>query len=136
MRGTTRHAARALGLTDTGAIAPGLRADLAIWDVEHPAELSYRIGFNPLHARVFEGILPMILTPGADHACPTGDDLARQRPGHACTTARAPASRPPPRLVAQAAQGTEPVYGVNTGFGKLASVKIAADKTSNTCNAT
>jgi imidazolonepropionase len=29
-------------------IAPGKRADLAIWDVEHPAELAYRIGFNPL----------------------------------------------------------------------------------------
>ena len=40
LAGATREAARALGLTDTGLIAPGLRADLAIWDVAHPAELA------------------------------------------------------------------------------------------------
>ena len=55
LAGVTRHAAQALGLTDCGQIAPGLRADLAIWDVEHPAELSYRIGFNPLSERIFGG---------------------------------------------------------------------------------
>jgi imidazolonepropionase len=36
-------------------IAPGKRADLAVWDVEQPAELAYRIGFNPLHKRMFGG---------------------------------------------------------------------------------
>ncbi|MDF3605020.1 imidazolonepropionase [Paracoccus sp. DMF-8] len=51
----TRNAAKALGLADRGVIAPGQRADLAIWDAAHPAELTYRIGFNPLHARVFGG---------------------------------------------------------------------------------
>lgn len=56
LAGATRNAARALGLDDCGVIAPGKRADLAIWDVEHPAELAYRIGFNPLHKRVFAGI--------------------------------------------------------------------------------
>ena len=55
LSGITRNAARALGLADRGVIAPGLRADLAIWDVAHPAELSYRIGFNPLHARIYGG---------------------------------------------------------------------------------
>jgi imidazolonepropionase len=50
--GTTAHAARALGLADRGRIAPGLRADLAVWQAGHPAELSYRIGFNPLFRRV------------------------------------------------------------------------------------
>lgn len=55
LAGVTRNAARALGLSDTGVIAPGMRADLAVWDVEHPAELSYRIGFNPLHTRIFGG---------------------------------------------------------------------------------
>jgi imidazolonepropionase len=55
LAGVTREAARALGLDDTGTIAPGLRGDLAIWDVAHPSELSYRIGFNPLHERVFGG---------------------------------------------------------------------------------
>jgi len=55
LAGVTCNAARALGADDTGSIAPGLRADLAIWDVEEPAELCYRIGFNPLHARIFGG---------------------------------------------------------------------------------
>lgn len=55
LRGVTIHAARALGLRDTGAIAVGLRADLAVWNVESPAELAYRIGFNPLHSRIFGG---------------------------------------------------------------------------------
>lgn len=57
LTGVTRHAAAALGLSDRGQIAPGLRADLAIWDVKHPAELTYRIGFNPLHARIVGGEL-------------------------------------------------------------------------------
>ena len=56
LMGVTEHAARALGLTDTGRIAPGLRADLSIWNVETPAELAYRFGFNPLHKRIFGGL--------------------------------------------------------------------------------
>ncbi|CUH69337.1 Imidazolonepropionase [Thalassovita autumnalis] len=55
LAGVTCHAARALGLSDRGVIAVGNRADLAIWDVSHPAELSYRIGFNPLYKRIFGG---------------------------------------------------------------------------------
>ncbi len=55
LAGVTRNAARALGLRDTGTITAGLRADLAVWDVSHPAELSYRIGFNPLLKRIFGG---------------------------------------------------------------------------------
>ncbi len=57
LAGATRNAARALGLADRGRIAPGLRADLAVWDVAHPAELAYRIGFNPLHQRIIGGWL-------------------------------------------------------------------------------
>jgi imidazolonepropionase len=54
--GTTREAARALGLLDEiGTLEIGKRCDLAIWNIERPAELSYRIGFNPLHARVWSG---------------------------------------------------------------------------------
>ncbi|WP_299751051.1 imidazolonepropionase [uncultured Boseongicola sp.] len=53
--GATRNAARALGLSDRGMIAPGLRADIAVWNAQHPAELAYRIGFNPLHTRIFGG---------------------------------------------------------------------------------
>jgi imidazolonepropionase len=55
LMGVTVYAARALGLRDRGVIAPGMRADLAVWDVGVPAELSYRIGFNPLYRRIFGG---------------------------------------------------------------------------------
>jgi len=45
-----------LGLADTiGTIEPGKACDLAIWDISDPAELVYRIGFNPLHLRVKDG---------------------------------------------------------------------------------
>jgi len=57
LRGATQHAASALGLTNSGRIAAGMRADMAVWDIKHPAELAYRIGFNPLHSRIFGGIL-------------------------------------------------------------------------------
>jgi imidazolonepropionase len=53
--GATRHAARALGLGDRGALLPGLRADLAVWDADHPAELTTRIGLSPLAARWVAG---------------------------------------------------------------------------------
>jgi len=55
LAGVTRHAARALGLDDCGMLATGMRADLAVWDVEHPAELAYRIGYNPLWRRISGG---------------------------------------------------------------------------------
>nr|WP_306269780.1 imidazolonepropionase [Pararhizobium sp. IMCC3301] len=55
LAGTTRNAALALGVSDSGVIAAGKRADLAIWNAQHPAELSYRIGFNPLEKRIFGG---------------------------------------------------------------------------------
>jgi imidazolonepropionase len=55
LAGFTREAARALKLLDEiGTIEPGKRAELAIWDVDHSAELSYRIGFNPLYRRITE----------------------------------------------------------------------------------
>ena len=55
--GTTAHAAKALGLADRGRIAPGLQADLCIWDADHPAELAYRIGATQLSKRIFGGRL-------------------------------------------------------------------------------
>jgi imidazolonepropionase len=55
LQGVTINAAAALGVADCGRIEPGQRADLAIWDARHPAELSYRIGATPLHARMFGG---------------------------------------------------------------------------------
>lgn len=56
LAGVTREAARALGLLgETGTLEAGKRCDLAVWDIERPAELVYRMGFNPLHARVWGG---------------------------------------------------------------------------------
>jgi imidazolonepropionase len=56
LAGATRNAARALGVARaTGTLEAGTWADLAIWDIERPAELVYRLGFNPLHARVWRG---------------------------------------------------------------------------------
>jgi imidazolonepropionase len=55
LAGVTRNAARALGLADRGTLEAGKRCDLAIWDIERPAELVYRMGFNPLHARIWSG---------------------------------------------------------------------------------
>lgn len=54
LRGVTVEAARALGLNDRGRLAPGLRADFALWAVEHPAELAYWIG-GPGPIRVCAG---------------------------------------------------------------------------------
>jgi imidazolonepropionase len=56
LAGVTREGARALGVLDeTGTLEAGKWCDLAIWDIERPAELVYRIGFNPLHRRVWRG---------------------------------------------------------------------------------
>ncbi|VXC87041.1 imidazolonepropionase [Sphingomonas sp. AX6] len=54
--GVTCEAARALGMQDRiGTLEAGKACDLAIWDIERPAELVYRMGFNPLHQRIFGG---------------------------------------------------------------------------------
>jgi len=56
LAGVTREAARALGLLDeTGTLEAGKSGDLAIWDIERPAELVYRMGFNPLNQRIWRG---------------------------------------------------------------------------------
>ncbi|HEY0918975.1 imidazolonepropionase [Devosia sp.] len=58
LAGITREAARALGMGDVvGTLEPGKWADLAVWDIDRPAELVYRIGFNPLHSRIRRGHL-------------------------------------------------------------------------------
>lgn len=44
LAGTTRAAAKALGLDDRGTLEAGKRADIAIWDISHPRELAYWVG--------------------------------------------------------------------------------------------
>lgn len=57
LAGVTREAARAIGRLDqVGTLEAGKACDLAIWDIERPAQLVYRMGFNPLHARVWKGL--------------------------------------------------------------------------------
>ena len=54
--GVTRVAAQALGIaSETGTLEAGKWADLAIWDIDIPAELVYRMGFTPLHQRIWRG---------------------------------------------------------------------------------
>ncbi|HEV7159167.1 MAG TPA: imidazolonepropionase [Caulobacteraceae bacterium] len=56
LAGVTRNAALALGLArECGTLEAGKWCDLAIWDIERPAELVYWLGRNPLHARVWRG---------------------------------------------------------------------------------
>lgn len=54
--GTTRHAAAALGRADIGMLKAGAKCHLAIWNIESPAELVYRLGFNPLHQRIWSAL--------------------------------------------------------------------------------
>lgn len=56
LAGVTRHAAHALGISsETGTLEVGKCADFTLWDIDRPAELIYRLGFNPLFQRVWNG---------------------------------------------------------------------------------
>ena len=56
LAGSTRNAAAALGLADDrGTLEVGKRADLAVWDIEHPRDLSYWLGTQPLHELFIAG---------------------------------------------------------------------------------
>jgi imidazolonepropionase len=53
--GVTCHAARALGLSDRGQIAVGMRADFALYQISRPAELCYQLAVDPLQQLVIGG---------------------------------------------------------------------------------
>ena len=55
LAGATREAARALGLADRGTLEAGKRADIAIWDIGHPRELSYWLGLDELRGLLIGG---------------------------------------------------------------------------------
>ncbi len=56
LAGVTRNAARALGMAEShGTLEPGKAADFAVWDIDRPAELAYRIGANPCRTVVKAG---------------------------------------------------------------------------------
>jgi imidazolonepropionase len=56
LQGVTVNGARALGLNDRGRLSEGLRADFAVWDLEHPSELAYWLGGNPCQRVVRGGV--------------------------------------------------------------------------------
>jgi imidazolonepropionase len=54
--GVTMNGARALGLhQDRGTLEKGKTADLALWEIGHPRELSYWVGKNPCKGVVKDG---------------------------------------------------------------------------------
>ena len=55
LAGFTRHAAQALALPDRGTLAPGQRADIALWRITHPAELAYAVNLPRLQSRIVAG---------------------------------------------------------------------------------
>jgi imidazolonepropionase len=58
LSGVTRNAACALGLgDDRGTLEVGKRADFVLWDIEHPAELVYMIGANPIVSVIKNGLV-------------------------------------------------------------------------------
>lgn len=58
LRGVTCHAAKALGYGESrGQIATGFDADIAIWNIDHPADLSYQVGVPRLYARIVDGAI-------------------------------------------------------------------------------
>ena len=58
LAGVTRNGARALGLQNRiGTLEQGKDADFVLWDIDEPAELAYRVGFNPLEQVVLKGKL-------------------------------------------------------------------------------
>ena len=112
----------------SGTLEAGKWCDLAVWDVERPAELVYRIGFNPLHRRYRgEGVEDERHRAQARRcaACRLARHLSR-RGALRSTRPAGPASAAAAETVAAIVAKGEPVYGINTGFGKLATVRIDA----------
>jgi imidazolonepropionase len=58
LAGVTRHAAKALGLEKRiGTLEPGKDADFVVWDISEPAELAYRVAFNPCRQVIRHGVM-------------------------------------------------------------------------------
>ncbi|KXS34504.1 MULTISPECIES: imidazolonepropionase [Idiomarina] len=58
LRGVTVNAAKALGMHgQVGEVKAGMKADLALWDIQDAAELTYQFGVNPLIKRWYDGVV-------------------------------------------------------------------------------
>ena len=122
LAGVTREAARALGrLDEIGTLEAGKWCDLAVWDVERPAELRLPHGLQPAARAGVEGAYERNRHPHPWRG--PARRLARglpRRPAAALDgSARAAVEASAAAVAAIVARG-EPVYGINTGFGKLA----------------
>ena len=127
LAGVTREAARALGLLDEiGTLEAGKCGDLAIWDIEQPGRTCLPHGLQSAACARLEGpMTELVLKPGQCDACRLARHLSR-RGAEARSGLPAAGSRRAPPTVARIVAKGEPVYGINTGFGKLASVRIPA----------
>ena len=130
LAGVTRNAARALGLAaEIGTLEAGKRCDLAIWDIERPAELVYRIGLQPAARAGLGGTMKSIdAQPGRGQPLASGGRSIAARRSGPRRQRRAADRRWRRRRWSGSSPRGEPVYGVNTGFGKLASVRIGAER--------
>ncbi len=127
LRGVTCNAARALGLGDCGTLAPGLARRSGRLGRETPgrADLSHRL--QPALPPLFQGPPMLTLTPG-DATLAQLETMWRSGQPARLDAAARPAIEVSAGRIAAAAAGDAAVYGVNTGFGKLASVRIAAGR--------
>ena len=125
--GVTREAARALGrLDEIGTLESGKWCDLAIWNIERPAEARLSHGLQPAACARSEGAMApnVTLVPGkATLGCwrAIADGAAVRLDPAAIPAVEASALA----IEAIVASG-KPVYGINTGFGRLAGVHIPA----------
>ena len=128
LAGVTREAARALGLADTlGTLEIGKRAEFAVWNARHPSELAYHLGFNPRHRTILGG--RSLSSSAGARGLEEWVEIWRGETRFVVDgRARAVVDRSA-AVVRRAASGEQPIYGVNTGFGKLANVKIPAKHT-------
>jgi imidazolonepropionase len=79
LRGVTDHAAGALGLRrDRGTLEEGKAADLAVWDIGHPRELSYWMGRNPLKTVVKGGVPAAPLLAGESNDASPGGEVGKE----------------------------------------------------------
>ena len=133
LAGVTREGARALGvLGETGTLEAGKWCDLAIWQISPACRARLPDRLQPIAQPGVEGAMSgrdasLVVSPGRVRL----DDLAQVLAGAAVVLDPSfwPRVEAASAIVAQAAGAEAPVYGINTGFGKLASRRIPPDET-------
>jgi len=58
LAGVAINGTKALGIQDNvGTLSIGKQADLVLWNIEHPAQLSYQFGVNPSEQVIKNGVV-------------------------------------------------------------------------------